>query len=69
MDNETEPVYHEILENCQLEWDKRRGVLYIHNKETGATVIRINGIPPTTMMLTPGNLLDITSGREIRIPR
>ena len=31
----------EIIENCQLEWDQDRGVLYVHNKDTGATVLRI----------------------------
>lgn len=38
-----EPV--EIIENCQVEWDKRRGVLYVHNKETGVTVVRIGSLP------------------------
>lgn len=31
----------EVVENCQVEWDKARGVLYVHDKDTGATVIRI----------------------------
>ena len=35
----------ELVENCQLEWDKQRGVLYVHNKDTGATVLRICGLP------------------------
>lgn len=35
----------EQIQNCQVEWDKRRGVLYVHNKDTGATVVRISGLP------------------------
>lgn len=31
----------EVIENCILEWDKYRGVLYVHNKDTGATILRI----------------------------
>jgi hypothetical protein len=31
----------QVIENCQLEWDNIRGVLYVHNKDTGATVLRI----------------------------
>lgn len=33
-----------VLDNCQLEWDQPRGVLYIHNRETGKTLIRIQGL-------------------------
>jgi len=35
---------NEIIENCQLEWQKDRGVLYIHNRKTGGTVLRISGL-------------------------
>lgn len=35
---------NEILENCQIEWHKGRGVLYVHNKDTSATVLRICGL-------------------------
>lgn len=27
--------------NCVLDWDTERGVLYIHDKETGCTLLRI----------------------------
>lgn len=37
-----------IVENCQLEWQYLRGVLYIHNKDTGTTVLRIQGLPVPT---------------------
>ena len=46
----------EVLENCQLEWNKDRQVLYVHNKDTGATVLRIcnlrreNFFAPTGLM-------------------
>lgn len=50
----------EVLENCQLEWDKRRGVLYVHNKDTGATVLRISRLPQTKALLLPMGQIDIT---------
>ncbi len=34
------------LSNCTLEWDKRRGVLYVHNNETGSTVLRVCSLRP-----------------------
>lgn len=37
----------EIIENCQVEWDQVRGVLYVNNKATGATIVRVNGLPTT----------------------
>lgn len=53
----------EVLENCQLEWDKRRGVLYVHNKETGTTVLRVCSLPKAlekSTLRTPGNMIDVT---------
>ena len=35
---------NQVIENCQLEWQVNRGVLYVHNKDTGATVLRISGL-------------------------
>lgn len=54
----------EVLENCQVEWDKRRGVLYVHNKETGSSVIRICQLPPCKEGVTLriyGQLIDIVA--------
>jgi hypothetical protein len=52
----------EVIENCKLELDISRGVLYITNKDTGANVLRICGlrkdIEPGSLLL--GNPLDIT---------
>jgi len=31
----------EVIAHCRLEWDKARGVLYVHNCDTGATVLRL----------------------------
>jgi hypothetical protein len=31
----------QTINDCQLEWDNARGVLYVHNKATGRTVLRI----------------------------
>lgn len=39
----------DVVENCQLEWDHDRGVLYVHNKATGCTVLRICGLPKTVL--------------------
>jgi hypothetical protein len=34
------------IENCIVEIHVQRGVLYVHNKDTGATVVRISGLTP-----------------------
>lgn len=55
----------EILENCQLEWDKRRGVLYVHNKDTGLTVLRICRLPVSrdyVSLAVPGQIIDVQAG-------
>jgi len=52
------------LENCEIEWDTWRGVLYVHNKDTGRTTLRICGLPKTKGIganLDDG-LIDITIG-------
>lgn len=46
---------NEVIESCELEWQKERGVLYIHNKATGATVLRIQGLSTERVV---GNLKD-----------
>lgn len=50
-----------MLENCQLEWNRRDGVLYVHNKDTGTTVLRLQGLPATrdSVELGAGKLIDI----------
>lgn len=57
----------ELLENCILEWDKNRGVLYVHNKDTGATVLRICRLPHGGGSLKDG-LIDITIGFGCSMP-
>jgi len=60
----------EIIENCQLQWDKRRGVLYVHNRDTGATVLRISRLPESKDKLTTGQMIDITGPFErISLPQ
>jgi hypothetical protein len=47
----------EIVERCTLEWDRYRGVLYVHNRD-GRTILRIQYLDqdfsfnedPTAMM-------------------
>lgn len=62
----------EILENCQLEWDRERGVLYVHNKDTGASVLRICGLDPKAVSCPPlstyGSLIDITRPERVWYP-
>ena len=54
----------EVIKDCQLEWDRERGVLYVHDKVTGHTVLRICGMPklPTTWYgsLLDGGSIDVT---------
>ena len=52
-----------VVENCQLEYDEQRGVLYVHNKDTGTSVLRICRLPipdGRLDMQTYGHLMDIT---------
>ncbi len=55
----------QVVENCQVEWDKRRGVVYVHNRDTGATVVRISGLPPSreSANLTDGQI-DVRAAKE-----
>jgi hypothetical protein len=55
-----------ILENCQLEWNRRAGILYVHNKDTGASVLRVQGLPATRnrVALRPGSIIDIRTDEE-----
>jgi hypothetical protein len=35
---------YEFVENCQVEWHKSRGTLYVHNDQ-GRTILRIQELP------------------------
>lgn len=54
----------ELIENCQVEWDRGRGVLYVHNKDTGGSVVRICGLPVPNAgartLADYGNMIDVT---------
>lgn len=54
----------ETISNCQLEWHKERGVLYVHNRDTGMTVFRICNLKPPLFPKHSLNdeMLDITVG-------
>jgi hypothetical protein len=62
----------EILPNCELVWERERGVLYVHNKDTGATVLRICGLDTNTTICPalsePGNMIDITRPERVGYP-
>lgn len=60
---ENNQIMLEILKDCVLEWDKQRGVLYIHSND-GHTVVRICGLKRTTMTLAQG-MIDITRPEHI----
>lgn len=49
------------IENCEVEWDQRRGVLYVNNKDDGTTVVRISGLPVArdSAVLGSGQMIDI----------
>lgn len=55
----------QFFEDCQLELDTYRGVLYIHNKETGTTILRICRLPKDINLQTDLGQLDITLSNEI----
>ena len=56
----------EIVDNCRLEWDKARGVLYVHSGETGGTILRICRLEPQPDLpcLQYGHMVDITGPFE-----
>lgn len=60
----------ETIENCQLEWDKARGVLYVHNKDTGSTVLRVCGLSRDKRIgkLLPIGQIDITNPERVSYP-
>ena len=61
----------EVLENCQVEWDKGRGVLYVHNKDTGAIVLRLRNLPGCSERCSLINgMMDVraTSAGTTRLP-
>lgn len=53
----------ETIDNCQVEWDKERGVLYVHSSQ-GITIIRICGMPKSSMVLSTGSI-DITAPERL----
>lgn len=58
----------EVIEDCQLEWDKTRGVIYVHNRATGATVLRIGGLEPSNRILTDG-MIDVLHPKKVTYPQ
>lgn len=59
----------DFFPNCQLEWDKKRGVLYVHNKDTGATILRVCRIPACNLTVTLSDgQIDITHMHGIALP-
>jgi hypothetical protein len=60
-----------VLKNCELEWDIQRGVLYVHNQDTGGTVLRICGLDTKTKgtLTKYGQMIDITRPEHVEYPR
>jgi hypothetical protein len=57
----------QVLLNCTLEWDRERGVLYVHHV-AGTTLLRICGLRkrPTPNPIMFGQPIDITIDRDGR---
>lgn len=51
---------NQIFEDCQLEWHRSRGVLYIHR--TGRTVLRISGLDSKNQGDLKDGMIDIHIG-------
>ncbi len=53
----------EIVDGCSVEFQRSRGVLYVHGPN-GATLLRVSQIPTTETMLDKGGmanqLIDVT---------
>jgi len=56
----------EIFEDCILEWHKERGVLYVHNKSTGTTLLRICGLENKSSLFK--GMIDITRPERVTYP-
>ncbi len=48
-----------IIDNCQLEIDETRGVIYIHSPN-GHTIMRVCGIKAAIPFPIPEKIIDIT---------
>jgi len=61
-----EPSNVEVVENCQVDWHKDTGILYVHNKATGWTIVRISQLPicPNHTMLANSSI-DVLGARAI----
>jgi len=57
------------LTNCTLQWDRHRGVLYVHDNTTGGTVLRICGLDKQQEgELVYGQNIDITKPEHVSYP-
>jgi hypothetical protein len=55
----------QIIENCQVEWDKEHGVLYVHNKDTGTTIVRVqNLLRARDSANLVGNMIDVLAEKS-----
>jgi len=52
----------QVISDCILEYDRARGVLYVHHFPTGSTILRVCGLRtrPTPDPICPGQPIDIT---------
>ena len=53
-----------VVENCQLEIDENRGVLYVHSPK-GITLVRVCRIPEQTIH---SSMIDVVFDRELAKP-
>ena len=62
----------QVIESCQFEWDIARGVLYVHNKDTGCTVLRICGLRrqlDNEVVIGEGQMIDVTQPERVTYPQ
>lgn len=58
----------QIVLDCQLEWDQERGVLYVHDKTLGHTILRICGLAKTNCSLLRNGMIDIINPKSVSYP-
>ena len=57
-------MVNKIVNDCQLEIDRVRGVVYVHSP-MGNTLVRICRIPPAVLDQSERALIDVVYDREL----
>lgn len=54
----------QVIQGCSVEWDQRRGVLYVHHSVSGRTIVRVSRLPARDRVDLTASLIDIDGSRS-----